>query len=133
MSTLLKMSKNNWADDALSPAPATPRRRLLKILVIGAIILAGFVALKPSNCGLSTFEELWLNNRYLLADFWPKKDAAATCPQVDALLPESNGALWTSIGDKIITDSFQSQAVSWLSGAVKVPYVYALSGTGIAL
>jgi hypothetical protein len=125
MPTLLKMSKSNWTDDALSPVPVTPRRRLLRVLVIGAIVSAGFVALKPSNCGLSAFEELRFNNRYLLADFWPKKDAAATCPQVDALLPESNGALWTSIGDKILTDPFKSQAVSWLSGAVKVPYVCA--------
>ncbi|KAF8920578.1 hypothetical protein CPB85DRAFT_1372686 [Mucidula mucida] len=48
-------------------------------------------------------------------------EAAAFCPQVEALYPEKNSALWSDMGTMIGTDAFRTQAINWLSGAVQVP------------
>ncbi len=48
-------------------------------------------------------------------------EAAAFCPQVEALYPEKNSALWSDMGTMIGTDAFRTHAINWLSGAVQVP------------
>jgi hypothetical protein len=104
-------------------------RRCLKAFIVGAIgvALGGFLAvLRLGNYGgLSTFDELWFRSGHFLGEVWFDSDAG--CPQVDALVPESNHALWISIGESILSDPFKSQAVSWLSGAIKIRYVCLLS------
>lgn len=65
---------------------------------------------------------------YLFQLSWPWERQAtaydskqADCDQADVLIPEKNGALWDSLTAVYGTDAFQSRAVDWLGGAVKVP------------
>jgi hypothetical protein len=104
-----------------SPTPSTSisRRCLKAFFAIGTIgITLGAVLGLGKDGGLSTLDKLWVDGGYFLADIWFDNDAA--CPQVDVLVPESNRALWTGIGENILSDPFKSQAVSWLSGAIRI-------------
>ena len=47
--------------------------------------------------------------------------AKDVCPQPDALVPSKNEALWKTLGSAYETGVFELQAISWLSGAVRVP------------
>lgn len=49
------------------------------------------------------------------------KKATSSCPQAEVLVPEKNSALWDSLTATYSTDAFQSRAVEWLGGAVRVP------------
>ncbi|KAJ7504523.1 hypothetical protein B0H11DRAFT_1709687 [Mycena galericulata] len=48
-------------------------------------------------------------------------DAAAGCPQVDALTPERGAEFLGNISDLIGTADFKTKAINWLAGAVQVP------------
>ncbi|KAF8734360.1 hypothetical protein AX14_003360 [Amanita brunnescens Koide BX004] len=43
------------------------------------------------------------------------------CPQSDVLVPEKNNELWSDLTTTIGSNGFQTKAVDWLAGAVKVP------------
>ncbi|RDX54257.1 carboxypeptidase S [Lentinus brumalis] len=47
--------------------------------------------------------------------------AEEQCPQVSAVTPDKNNALWTALGETFSTDAFKTRAVEWLGGAVRVP------------
>jgi hypothetical protein len=44
-----------------------------------------------------------------------------SCPQVDVLVPQANGALWNFLGAIYASNDFKTRAVDWLGGAVRVP------------
>ena len=48
---------------------------------------------------------------------------APTCAQADVLTPVAHAPLWDTLNEKIGMSSFESSAVNWLAGAVRVPYV----------
>lgn len=45
------------------------------------------------------------------------------CPQSDVLYPESHAQFWKSLGQHYDDDAFLTRAVTWLGGAVRIPYV----------
>ena len=120
-----KMIKKALSSESPTPSTSIPRRCLnLKAFLVIAVVLGGFLATVlglGNDGGLSVLDQLLVGGGYFLAKIWLDNDAG--CPQVDVLVPESNRALWTSIGKSILSDQFKSQAVSWLSGAIKIRYV----------
>lgn len=48
------------------------------------------------------------------------------CPQPSPLVPSSTEELWKALNDKYRTKEFLNDAVEWLGGAVRVPYVLCL-------
>ncbi|KAF8963426.1 hypothetical protein BDZ97DRAFT_1661730 [Flammula alnicola] len=44
-----------------------------------------------------------------------------SCAQADVLTPEKNADLWNALNEKIGTPAFQTSAIDWLAGAVRVP------------
>jgi hypothetical protein len=54
---------------------------------------------------------------------------SSTCPQTQALIPQKNEKLWETVGGTFGEESFKSQAVEWLAGAVRVPSVSVVSMT----
>ncbi len=50
--------------------------------------------------------------------------ATKLCPQSDAFYPESHAQLWVSLGrDFDDNDASMTRGVTWLGGAVRIPYV----------
>jgi hypothetical protein len=49
---------------------------------------------------------------------------AKLCPQSAALYPESHAQLWMSLGRDFDEEAFMTRAVTWLGGAVRIPYVF---------
>ncbi|KAG1908133.1 uncharacterized protein F5891DRAFT_1179654 [Suillus fuscotomentosus] len=43
------------------------------------------------------------------------------CPQVDELVPEKNGVIWESLQHVYSTEEFETRAIDWLGGAVRIP------------
>ncbi len=43
------------------------------------------------------------------------------CPQTGLILPRKNRKLWKDLGETVGSTSFQTRAVDWLGGAVRVP------------
>jgi Gly-Xaa carboxypeptidase len=50
-------------------------------------------------------------------------DNGPRCPQADILTPDKNANLWTEVNKKIGTPAFETSAINWLAGAVRVPSV----------
>ena len=50
-------------------------------------------------------------------------DNGPRCPQADILTPDKNANLWTELNKKIGTPAFETSAINWLAGAVRVPSV----------
>jgi Gly-Xaa carboxypeptidase len=50
-------------------------------------------------------------------------DNGPRCPQADTLTPDKNANLWTGLNKKIGTPAFETSAINWLAGAVRVPLV----------
>ncbi|EIN04703.1 carboxypeptidase S [Punctularia strigosozonata HHB-11173 SS5] len=70
----------------------------------------------------------WLLPRLICEHFGPSSppggyvDPDGACPQVDALEPAgANGELWANLSALYAEDSYEKRAISWLSGAVRVP------------
>lgn len=49
--------------------------------------------------------------------------AADLCPQTAPLVPEKHVALWEELGELLMHTYFKSQAILWLSDAVRTPCV----------
>ena len=96
-----------------SPAKkaSSPRWHILRALLVGVSLLVCLNAagLAPvPDCLADAFAR----------DDWKTKEQ---CPQVSAIVPEKNAALWNAFVDTIGTDAFKARAVEWLGGAVRVP------------
>ncbi|KAJ7155550.1 hypothetical protein C8R43DRAFT_884619 [Mycena crocata] len=88
------------------PRPASTRRRGLAIV---ALTFFGLTVL--SHCTNYDFD----------FDGYLPHDTAASCPQVEALVPEHSAELLANISDLIGTADFKTKAINWLAGAVQVP------------
>lgn len=53
--------------------------------------------------------------------------STSRCPQADVVTPEKNSNLWDQLNEKIGGANFKQDAINWLSGAVRIPYVRFLS------
>ena len=90
-----------------TPVPSAKKARFGKFL----ILLAGITL-----CILKVVD-FTTSSTYLLGD-------TNFCPQTDVLVPEKNNELWNDLTATIGSlDRFQTRAVDWLAGAVKVPLV----------
>ena len=83
--------------------PSAKKARFGKVLILVGITL--------SILNLVYFTTL---STYLLGD-------TNFCPQTDVLVPEKNNNLWNDLTATIGSNGFQTKAVEWLAGAVKVP------------
>lgn len=83
----------------------------------------GFVALLAM-----TFLHAYLLGKFLsaaLLDHTGNGDGTAKiCPQSDVLYPESHALLWKGLGRDFDDDEFMTRVVTWLGGAVRIPYVF---------
>jgi len=55
------------------------------------------------------------------------------CTQADVLTPDKNANLWNELNEKIGTPAFETSAINWLAGAVRVPSVNPSSSLGLLL
>jgi Gly-Xaa carboxypeptidase len=55
------------------------------------------------------------------------REVADLCPQSNALYPGQHAELWESLGREFDEDAFTTRAVEWLGGAIRIPYVSAIS------
>jgi hypothetical protein len=55
------------------------------------------------------------------------------CAQADVLTPDKNADLWNEVNEKIGTPAFETSAINWLAGAVRVPSVNPSSSLGFLL
>ena len=60
---------------------------------------------------------------YYWIDAFGIGDNGPRCPQADILTPDKNVNLWTELNKKIGTPAFETSAINWLAGAVRVPSV----------
>ena len=90
-----------------TPVPSTKKARFGKIL----ILLVG------STLCILKLVYFTTSSTYLLGD-------TNFCPQTDVLVPQKNIELWNDLTTTIgSSNGFQTKAVDWLAGAVKVPLV----------
>ncbi|KAG0709281.1 hypothetical protein DFH29DRAFT_1027230 [Suillus ampliporus] len=108
------MSASNEKTNEFLPGILPPRRtssggRILALRT-GLVVLAVFAStfLWRASYGIGPYHSHQQNN-------------ADICPQVSELIPESNGALWKTLGSTYETDAFKTRAVDWLGGAVRIP------------
>ncbi|KAI0322814.1 carboxypeptidase S [Amylostereum chailletii] len=52
---------------------------------------------------------------------FPSSHGEPLCPQASAIYPAQSADLWKTVGSVISSESFKTQAVDWLGGAVRVP------------
>ena len=90
-----------------------PSSRLASLKWILVLVFASAVCytFQPATNGIRA---LWAE---------PEVDAASLCPQVAALSPTNNTALFETLGQTYKTDAFLHRAVELLGGAVRIPYV----------
>jgi len=50
--------------------------------------------------------------------------ATAKCPQTKPVTPIKHSAIWESIVEKSATDEHRARTIEWLSGAVRIRYVF---------
>ena len=60
---------------------------------------------------------------YNWVDTFGKADNGPRCVQADVLTPNKNADLWDALNEKIGTPAFETSAINWLAGAVRVPSV----------
>lgn len=58
---------------------------------------------------------------FRIGDYGPR------CAQADVLTPNKNANLWNELNEKIGTPAFETSAINWLAGAVRVPSVISFS------
>lgn len=58
---------------------------------------------------------------------WRDSDAPALCPQQEPLAPFAHSKLADELMETYATDEFEKKAIDWLSGAVKIAYVFHLA------
>ena len=46
------------------------------------------------------------------------------CPQAKVVTPRKYSEIWENLLEKSATDEYQTRVIEWLSGAVRIPYVY---------
>jgi hypothetical protein len=91
-----------------TPVPSTKVARFGKFLTV---LLVGITLCILKLVYFTT------SSTYLLQD-------THFCPQTDVLVPEKNIELWNDLTTTIGSlNGFQTKAVDWLAGAVKVPLV----------
>ncbi|KAF7309691.1 Gly-X carboxypeptidase [Mycena indigotica] len=86
-----------------APRPQSPRKHI----IFFALGLVGFAALTHCGWHASMVESTLLGE--------------SGCAQVDALSPQRDAKLSSTISDLLATKEFKDTAVGWLSGAVQVP------------
>lgn len=64
---------------------------------------------------------------YKWVDTFGIGDNAPRCAQADVLTPDKNANLWNELNEKIGTPAFETSAINWLAGAVRVPLVIPFS------
>jgi hypothetical protein len=118
----------------MSPVPYT------KFTSEKTIVQADSVQELPSPIGAANTQSKrrWWTWKKILASSWLALvichhgpgfllDSAASteglCPQVPALYPSKNGELFGNVTQLYGTEAYKQRAISWLSGAVRVPYV----------
>ena len=89
-----------------TPVPSTKKARFGKVL----ILLVGITLCALKLVYFTT------SSTYLLGD-------TNFCPQTDVLVPEKNNELWNGLIATTGSNGFQTKAVDWLAGAIKVPLV----------
>jgi hypothetical protein len=102
----------------LAQVPLAHPQRPLKWWILGfiALVAGAFpVALRYANLRGELF--------ILASD----REVARPCPQSNALYPGQHAELWESLGREFDEDAFTTRAVEWLGGAVRIPYVSAIS------
>ena len=116
-SVLTVITMNNSEKDNVLPQPTTSRPstnsrfpRLKRAVVLLAVLGLGsyFFSILAENVAIHAVTR------------WYHGDGDS-CPQVDVLVPQANGALWNSLGAVYASDDFKTRAVDWLGGAVRVP------------
>jgi Gly-Xaa carboxypeptidase len=67
------------------------------------------------------YTTFWLLPRLIWAPYG-SVDASGECPQVNAATPSGiNGELWANLSALYAQGSYEERAITWLSGAVRVP------------
>lgn len=107
-----------------SPQHAQARKRCSTAKRLGALLglvslicfARGMMSGHGSDCGLGS-----LLGRVNTLELGFLKSSDELCPQADPLTPSKDKDLWDDVAEMYGSQSFQSKAVEWLGGAVRVP------------
>jgi Gly-Xaa carboxypeptidase len=111
------MAARDEKDILTTPFVQAPRYQRSKWTVLG------LVALLASVSTVAFLRADILHDELLSAILSSHNGVAKLCPQSDALYPESHSQLWRCLGHDYGEDVFLTRAVTWLGGAVRIPYV----------
>jgi len=103
---------------ALQEAPATPHQTALENLKANYRSRPKFLLIFVTYLAVRAVYE-----GYKWIDTFGKADSGPRCVQADALTPNKNADFWNAMNEKIGTPAFETSAINWLAGAVRVPSV----------
>jgi len=84
----------------------------------------GFIALLASAISVASRYVDPHNGQFPLAVQSSQFEVANTCPQSNVLYPGKHAQLWENLGHNLNEDAFTTRAVEWLTGAVRIPYIF---------
>ena len=99
------ISRPNLTPKTTSRFPILKRRAVFLVAVLG--LGSYFFNIFTENVAIHAVTQ------------WYRGDGES-CPQVDALVPQANGALWNSLGMAYASNDFKIRAAEWLGGAVRI-------------
>jgi hypothetical protein len=115
---IAKFEKQDDLTTAVLAQALRPQRSKFRVVGLGTLLLSVFLFAVARH-----YADLLLSVLFLSATRWGHDGGLKVCPQVDALYPERRAELWRSLGRDFDEDHFMTRAVTWLGGAVRIPYV----------